>query len=113
MKTLTVLILTIAAAFAADMKPRMTKTEHKDAAERHATRAEELAAKAQRHEDNAVRIKSNRGYNAMQYKWPAMANGAADLERSRAMQARRAEAESRKLAAFHSEIANKRIDAEP
>lgn len=115
MKTLTVLILTIVSAFAADTKTKtkMTKAEQTTVAERYATRAEELASKAKKHEENAVRLKSRQGYNAMQHKWPGLANGAFDLERGRAMQARRAEAESRKLAEFHAELATKTVDAEP
>jgi len=113
MKTLMLFVLTIAAAVAADSKPKMTIAEHKAAAERHATRADEFATKAKKHEAAAERIKSNRGYNAMQHKWPALANGAESRERDRAMQARRAEAESRELVAFHTEMANKSVEAEP
>jgi len=113
MKTLMLFALTIAAAVAADSKPKMTVAEHKAAAERHATRADEFAAKAKKHEAAVERHKSNRGYNAMQHKWPALANGPANLASDRAIQARRAEAEARELVAFHTEMANKSVEAEP
>lgn len=113
MKSLLVLALTIAAAFAANDKPKMTKAEHKAEAARHSTRAEAHAAKAKTHEAAADRIKARRGYNAMQYKWPALAMGAENAERDRAAAARRAETEALELAAFHTAMAEKSADAEP
>lgn len=113
MKTLIVFIMTIAAVVAADTKPKMTKAEHKAAAERHVLRADEFAAKAVKHEAAAEKAKAKNGYNAMQHKWPGLVRGAENAERDRAMQARRAEAENRELAAFHSEQANKTFEAEP
>jgi hypothetical protein len=112
MKSLLILTMTIAAAFAVDPKAKLTKAEHKVEAARYATRADEFAAKAAKHEANAERL-SKPGYNAMQYKWPGLAKGPENLERDRAMQARRAEAECREKIAFHSELANKTVDAEP
>jgi hypothetical protein len=123
MKSLIVFVLTIAAALAADQKPnetnraagqKLSRAEHKAAADRHATRAEEFAAKARKHEEAAARIAARNRNTAMQHKWPGMARGAENMERDRAMQARRAEAESRELVAFHTEMANKTgIEAEP
>lgn len=82
MKTLSLLIITVAAAMG--MQPKT---------------AEEWAAKAARHEAAAERIKANQGYNAMRHKWPAMANGAENRERELARQARETEAALRKSAA--------------
>lgn len=112
MKTLFVFALAIAAAFAADTKSNMTKAEHKAEAARYSTRAEEAAAKARKHEANVERL-AKPGYNAMQYKWPAMAKGPANLERERAGKARRDEADARERLAFHTEMAQKAIDSEP
>ena len=112
MKTLFVCALAIAAAFAADTKSNMTKAEHKAEAARHASLAEQAAAKARKHEGNAERL-SKPGYNAMQYKWPAMAKGPETLERERASKARRDEADARERLAFHTEMAEKAIDTEP
>lgn len=112
MKPLIGFVFVIAAAFAADTKPNMTKAEHKAEAARHSTRAEESAAKARKHEANVERL-AKPGYNAMQYKWPAMAKGPENLERERAANARRVEAESREKLAFHLEMAGKSVDAEP
>lgn len=75
MKTLTLAVFTMAAAMA--MEPKT---------------ADEWAAKAARHEAAAERIKANQGYNAMRYKWPALANGAENKERELARQAREAAA---------------------
>jgi hypothetical protein len=113
MKSLLVIALSIAAVVAADQKPKMTPAEHKTEAARHATRADEFAAKAKKHEANVERLSKEQGYNAMRYKWPALAKGPENLERDRAMQARRAEAESREKYAFHLEMANKEVEAEP
>jgi hypothetical protein len=112
MKSLLVIAFSIAAVLAADQKAKLTKVEHSAEAKRHANRAAEFAAKAEKHEANAERL-SKQGYNAMRYKWPALARGPENLERERAMQARRAEAESRQEVAHHSELANKTVDAEP
>jgi hypothetical protein len=49
----------------------------------------------------------------MQHKWPGLAQGPQRLELERAMQARRAEAEAREKMAFHQELADKTVDAEP
>ena len=112
MKPLIGFVFVIAAAFAADTKPNMTKAEHKAEAARHSTRAEESAAKARKHEANVERL-AKPGYNAMQYKWPAMAKGPENLERERAANARCVEAESREKLAFHLEMAGKSVDADP
>jgi hypothetical protein len=112
MKPLIGFVLAIAAAFAADIQPNMTKAEHKAEAARYATRAEESAAKARKHEANVERL-AKPGYNAMQYKWPGLAKGPENLERERAAKARNVEAESRQKLAFHLEMAGKSVDAEP
>ncbi|MFN0104618.1 MAG: hypothetical protein ACKV2U_21335 [Bryobacteraceae bacterium] len=113
MKNLILIALTMAVSLAAGDKPKMTKAQHRVEAERHATRADELAAKALKHEANAERLKANQGYNAMRHKWPGLARGPENLERDRAMQARRAEAESRERLAFHAGMAEKLVEAEP
>ncbi len=112
MKPLIGFVFVIAAAFAADTKPNMTKAEHKAEAARHSTRAEESAAKARKHEANVERL-ATPGYNAMQHKWPGLAKGPENLERERAAKARSVEAESREKLAFHLEMAGKSVDAEP
>jgi hypothetical protein len=123
MKSLIVFALTIAAAFAADHKPnvayrtagqKLSAAEHKAEANRHAARAEQYAAKARKHEDAAARVAERYRNTAMQHKWPGLARGAESMERERAMQARRTEAESRELVAFHTELANRTgVEAEP
>lgn len=110
MKSLFVFVLAIAAVGA---QPKMTKAEHMSEAQRHATRADEHAAKAEKHEAAAARIRANRGYNAMQYKWPAMALGAENAERDRAAEARRKEAAARELVARHTQLAEQAVVAEP
>jgi len=113
MKSLIVITLTLAAAFAADKPVKLTKEQHKAEAAKYAVRADEFAAKAKKHEANAERLAKQTG-NAMQHKWPGLASGPANLERDRAMQARRAEAESREKHAFHVDQANKAaVEAEP
>lgn len=112
MKSLLLTAMLMTTAFAADQKTKLTKAEHKAEAARHATRAEEFAAKAKKHEANAERL-SKPGYNAMQHKWPGLAKGPENLERDRAMQARRAEAEAREKVEYHAALADKGVDAEP
>ncbi len=112
MKTLLIFALTLSALAADKAQPQMTKAEHKAEAARLASRASELAEKARKHEANAERL-SKPGYNAMQHKWPALANGPLELERQRAMQARRAESETREKLAFHAAQASGDTPAEP
>jgi len=50
MKPLIGFVLAIAAVFAADTKPNMTKAEHKAEASRHSTRAEKTPPKAPKHQ---------------------------------------------------------------
>ena len=83
MKTITLAVFLAAAALAKE--PPKTKN----------WTAEDWAAKAARHEAAAERIKANQGYNAMRYKWPALANGAENKERELARQAREAAAAAR------------------
>lgn len=116
MKTVLILALTIASVLAADPKPnaKLTKSEHVAAAEKYTARAQEFAEKALKHERAAARLEQNLRGNAMAHKWPGLARGPMERERDRAMQARRAEAESRELVAFHTEMANKTgVEAEP
>jgi hypothetical protein len=113
MKSLIVITLTLAAAFAADKPVQRTKDEHKAEAAKYAARAGELAAQAAKREAAAARLAAQSG-NAMAHKWPGLANGPANLERDRAIQARHAEAEAREKHAFHMDQANKTsFDAEP
>jgi len=112
MKSLLIAVFSITALLGADQKVKLTKAEHQAEAKRFATRAEEFSAKAKKHEANAERL-AKQGPNAMQHKWPGLAQGPANLERERAMQARRAEAESREKMAFHQELATKSVEAEP
>jgi hypothetical protein len=104
MKSLLIALFSITALLGADQKVKLTKAEHQAEAKRHATLADELA--------NAERL-AKQGSNAMQHKWPGLAQGPQRLERERAMQARRGEAEAREKVAFHHELANKTADAEP
>jgi len=62
-------------------------------------RAEQLEAKAIRHEANAEELTNRKGYNPMRHKWPAMVQAPIDKERHLAMQARRAAREAREMAA--------------
>lgn len=112
MKHLLGFVFAIAAATAASAEPNLSKAGHRAEAERHATRAEQSAAKARKHEANVERL-SKPGYNAMQYKWPAMARGPEHLERQRAVAARKAEAEAREKVAHHTNLANQSVEAEP
>ena len=82
MKPLIGFVLAIAAVFAADTKPNMTKAEHKAEAARHSTRAEESAAKARKHEANVERL-ATPGYNAMQHKWPGHSSDQLQSEMAR------------------------------
>src|SRR6187402_2961614 len=112
MKSLLIALFSITALLGADQKVKLTKADHQAEAKRHATLADELAAKASKHEANAERL-AKQGSNAMQHKWPGLAQGPQRLERERAMQARRGEAEAREKTAFHQDLANKTVDAEP
>lgn len=114
MKILLALLLTIGGVTAAeksidgavqDTRPKLTKAQHLAEAERFEARADEFAKKAAKHEEAAERIQARKGYNAMQHKWPGLANGPLNLARDKAMQARRAETESRAMAAYHRERA--------
>lgn len=88
-------------------KDARTAAEHERVADLHKKRAETFEAKAVEHEKAASRLSNQQGYNPMAHKWPAVARGPADLERSKAMQARRAAREALVLEARHRELAAK------
>jgi hypothetical protein len=95
MRTTILLLITGLALFAADKKTYLD-------------RAEQLEAKAAKHEANADELAKNKNYNPMRYKWPAMVQAPIDRERHQAMQARRAAREARELAAkLPAEAGNK------
>jgi hypothetical protein len=71
----------------------------RDKADEYRRNAAKLDQKALRHEAEADRLAKNSRSNPMAHKWPAMVQGPIDRERRLAMQARRAAAESRELAA--------------
>lgn len=60
-----------------------------------------LDEKAKNHEAEAEALAKAPGYNAMRYKWPALAAAPAERERRLAMQARRAANEARLTAEKH------------
>src|SRR5262245_9313294 len=72
--------------------------EHAEVAKQYRLRAESLDAEATKHEDEAKKLARSAG--AMIYKWPAMASGH-QRAKEKAVQTRRAAAESRKLADHH------------
>lgn len=86
MRTTILLLITGLALFAADKKTYLG-------------RAEQLEAKAAKHEANANELAQNKNYNPMRHKWPAMVQAPIERERHLAMQARRAAREARELAA--------------
>lgn len=88
-------------------KEAKTAAEHNRVASLYEKRAEALEAKAKEHEAEATRLESKQGYNPLAHKWPAMARGPVEHQRSKAMQARRAARESLELAARHREQAGK------
>lgn len=77
-----------------------TTTNHAEAAKEYRQRAKSNLEKAKQHEAEAQKLTSQ-GHNSMAAKWPAMANGPANRERSKAMQARRAAEEALRLAEYH------------
>lgn len=62
-------------------------------------RAKEFEAKALKYEAEADQLAKKEGYNPMRHKWPAMAQGPADQARAKALQAKRAAAETREMIA--------------
>lgn len=88
-------------------KEAKTAADHNRLADLYQKRAEALEAKAAEHENEANRLGSRQGYNPMAHKWPAMARGPVDMERSNAIQARRAARKALVLAARHRDLAAK------
>lgn len=88
-------------------KNARTAAEHTEVARLYEQRAAAFEAKAKRHEERADSMARREGYNPMKYKWPAMVQGPIDLERSKAMQARRAARETLELVARHREFAGR------
>jgi hypothetical protein len=86
-------------------KAARTADEHRTVARLYQERAAALEEKAKRHEERADSLARREGYNPMKYKWPAMVQGPIDLERSKAMQARRAARESLALMDRHLRLA--------
>lgn len=84
-----------------------TAAEHNRVAALYEKRAEAMEAKAKEHEAEATRLENRQGYNPMAHKWPALAKGPVEHQRSKAMQARRAAREALELAARHRELAAK------
>lgn len=79
-------------------------SDHANVARHYRLRAEELEAKAKRHEEEARKLEKQ-PLPGMAYKWPAMVPRPAEKERRLAMQARRAANEASKLAARHLHLA--------
>ena len=76
-----------------------TSPEHAAVARQYRLQAESFAARASEHEANVKRLARTAG--PMQHKWPAMAPRDVQREKDRAMAARKASEESRRLADHH------------
>jgi hypothetical protein len=79
-----------------------TAGEHAEVGKQYRLRAEALDAEAAKHEQHAKDLARSAG--AMAYKWPAMANGH-QRAKDKAVQTRRAAAESRRIADHHIHMA--------
>ncbi|MCW5966359.1 MAG: hypothetical protein KIT83_20145 [Bryobacterales bacterium] len=84
--------------------------EHAEVARGYRLRAEQLEAKAVKHEKNATELEA-RPKGPMHHKWPAMAQKPWAKERDMAMQARRAANESQLLADKHLRLGMENITA--
>lgn len=80
-----------------------TAAEHAAVARDYRLQAEAFAAKAAAHEKEAAQL--TRASGAMIHKWPAMASRQLQNEKAKALEARRAELESRALADRHIRLA--------
>jgi hypothetical protein len=103
---LMVLALT-ASLFAADKPAIRTAQEHREIAHDYELRASEFEAKAQAYEAEANRLSKLAQGHPLQSKWPAMAQGPANHQRGKAIQARRAARESLDMVARHRDLAEK------
>jgi hypothetical protein len=65
------------------------------------------------YERDADELASRKDYNPMRNKWPAIVQAPIDRLRAKAMQARRAASESRKLMTRHRNLAEKSGTAAP
>ncbi len=84
--------------------------EHAEVARGYRMRAEQLEAKAVKHEEKAKELEA-RPKGPMHHKWPAMAQKPWSKERDLAMQARRAAKESQLLADKHLRLGMENITA--
>ena len=82
-----------------------TRAEHLEVAQLFEAQAATFDAKASTHEQEADRIAKRGAYNPMANKWPALAQGPAEFQRTKAMQARCAANESRERVAYHRQQA--------
>jgi len=78
-----------------------TAPEHAEVAKQYRLHAEALDAQAAKQEEQVTKLARSAGATAD--KWPAMANGHQEAK-EKAVQARRAAAESRKLADHHARL---------
>jgi len=82
-------------------KAAKTSVDHAKVAKQYRLRAEEWNTKAERHEAEVKRLQA-RPRNAMDHKWPAMANNSPlNKERQLAVEARRASVELTERADYH------------
>jgi hypothetical protein len=90
-------------ALEAMSKKASSPEAHAKVARQFRLRAEELDAKAEKHEQNAKKLRN--AQNPMSAKWPAMARNSSDRETQLAVQARRAAQECYAQASRHINLA--------
>ncbi|MCC6390583.1 MAG: hypothetical protein IT167_08270 [Bryobacterales bacterium] len=86
-----------------------TPAQHAAVSRQFRLRAEALDSKAAGHEANVKKLTKSAG--AMVQKWPGMATKPLETEREKAMEARRAARESRKLAEKHLRLSVEALGA--
>jgi hypothetical protein len=84
-----------------------TADDHREIARDYEARAREFEAKAKAYEAEAARLSRLTQGQPLQSKWPAMAQGPANHQRGKAIQARRAARESLEMVARHQDLAEK------
>jgi hypothetical protein len=84
-----------------------TADDHREIARDYEARANEFEAKAKAYEAEAERLSKMTQSHPLNSKWPAMAQGPANHQRGKAIQARRAARESLDMVARHRDLADK------
>ncbi|MBZ2183407.1 MAG: hypothetical protein K7J46_01765 [Bryobacter sp.] len=90
-----------------------TRSEHLAVAGHWEARARSFEEQAMEYERDADELASGRDYNPMRNKWPAMVQAPIERLRAKAMQARRAASESRRLMEQHRNLAERTGAATP